>query len=64
MRVVRSQVVEEFAYVFGVEVKVEDIEANTGGLEKALFPKECEPKLMERLRGDGRRQLELTRKRG
>lgn len=63
MRMVRSQVVEEFAHVFGVEVEVEDIDANTGELKNALFSKECEPKLLERLRGNSRRQLDLTRRR-
>lgn len=60
---VRSNVVKEFRDVFGLEMDVEDIDASAEELEGMLFPTECEPKLLERLKADGRRQLELTRRR-
>ena len=62
-RLVRSQVVEEFANVFGVEVETKSITAETGGLEKELFPVEGDTILLERLKQDCMRQLELARRR-
>lgn len=60
---VRSHVMKEFEEVFGVEMEVEHIDVEDGGLEDKLFPAECDPKLLERLGADCRRQLELTRRR-
>lgn len=64
---VRSLVVQEFKGVFGVEVEVVVVDvaaADDSGdyLERKIFSTECEPKLLERLRADSRRQLELTKR--
>lgn len=71
---VRSHVLREFAHVFGLDVEIVEVdvasvyhraEGNAPGqrLEDHLFGNEGDPKLMERLRVDGEKQLELTRRR-
>lgn len=62
---VRSLVMKEFEGVFGVRLEVVDVDAaavDSGDeLERKIFSTEWDPKLLERLQADSRRQLELTR---
>ena len=62
---VRSLVMNEFEGVFGVQLEVVDVDAaavDSGDeLEREIFSTEWDPKLLERLKADSRRQLELTR---
>ncbi len=66
---VRSLLVQEFGRAFDVEMEVVDVEVDVeesavdggGELERRIFSTECEPRLLERLKADSRRQLELKR---
>lgn len=62
---VRSLVMEKFEGVFGVRLEVVDVDAaaveSGEELERNIFSTEWDPKLLERLQADSRRQLELER---
>lgn len=62
---VRSLVMQEFEGVFGVRLEVVDVDAAAADsgdeLEREIFSTEWDPKLLERLKADSRRQLELAR---
>eukprot|EP00903_Cladosiphon_okamuranus_P008745 g8377.t1 len=62
---VRSLVMKEFEGVFGVRLEVVDVDAaaadGVNELERKIFTTEWDPKLLERLKADSRRQLELAR---
>lgn len=64
---VRSLVMQEFEGVFGVRMEVVNVDAaalcsDYDYLEREIFPADCEPQLLARLRADSLRQLELTRR--
>lgn len=62
---VRSLVMQEFEGVFGVRLEVVNVDAagvdSDDELERLVFSTECEPELLERLKADSRRQLELAK---
>ncbi|CAM9377169.1 unnamed protein product [Hapterophycus canaliculatus] len=63
---VRSLVIKEFEGVFGLEIEILEVDAAAQGgdeLERNIFPAECQPGLLRRLRADSLRQLELTKRR-
>ncbi|CAM9683782.1 unnamed protein product [Ectocarpus fasciculatus] len=60
---VRSLLMQEFEGVFGVRIEVVDVDAaGHDELEREIFPADCEPQLLARLRADSLRQLELKRR--